>query len=67
VPSNKIDLDAPLWGCRAIAEAANIMDDDGEPDEGRTFYLLQKGLLPASKVGRTWTSTQRRLRSVASG
>ena len=63
----KIDPDAPLWGCRAIAEAANLMDEDGKPDEGRAYYLLQKGLLPASKIGGTWTSTQRRLRAIASG
>jgi hypothetical protein len=67
VSSDKIDPDAPIWGARAIALAANVVDEDGKPDMSRVFYLLQKKLLPASKVGGTWASTQRRLRSVASG
>jgi hypothetical protein len=60
-----LDPDALIWGAKAIAAAANIVDEDGEPDERRAFYLLGKGLLPARKVGRLWVSTVRRIRSIA--
>lgn len=50
-PTNN-DLDAPLWGARAIALKANVVDENGEPDMRRIFYLLEQGHLPATKVGR---------------
>jgi hypothetical protein len=62
------DLDKPVWGARAIAAEAGLIDEEtGEPDVVRAQYLLGAGLLPADKVGRAWTSTPRRLRSIASG
>jgi hypothetical protein len=49
------DLDAPLWGARAIAQ-----------EIGRslpaTFNLLEQGLLPARRIGHHWCTTRRRLR-----
>jgi hypothetical protein len=54
-------LDSPLWGVKAIAEVLNLRDDNGEPDERRAFYILEKGYVDASKAGRAWTSTRRRL------
>jgi hypothetical protein len=65
--NDTVDLDKPIWGARAIATAAGLFDENGEPDVARAFYLLEENLLPASKVGRAWTSTPRRLRSIASG
>lgn len=59
-------LDRPLWGARQIAIEANILDDDGQPDLRRAFYLLESGHLPATKVGRSWCTTPRRLRRLFS-
>ena len=47
-------LDAPIWG------AAGIAAEIGK-SRTQTFWLLSKGLLDASKIGRQWTSTRRRL------
>jgi hypothetical protein len=65
MPSEEIDLDRPIWGARAIVLAAGVVDEHGEPDLRRAYYLLEEKLLPASKVGRAYTSTLRRLRSIA--
>jgi hypothetical protein len=65
--SSEIDLDRLLWGCRAIAIAAGVLDDDGEPDVRRAYKMLQRGALDASKAGKLYTSTIRRLRRTASG
>lgn len=61
------DLDRPLWGAEAIGREAGLIDDDGKVEVRRAFYLLEKGLLPATKIGGTWTSTPRRLRKVFCG
>jgi hypothetical protein len=61
------DLDTPIWGARAIALAAGVVDERGEPDLRRVYYLLEEKLLPANKVGRAYASTLRRLRAIASG
>jgi hypothetical protein len=55
------DLDRPIYGVREIARALNLLDDHGEPDERRAYYAAEKGYIDASKFGRTWTSTKRRL------
>jgi hypothetical protein len=60
-------LDCPLWGAEAIGREAGLIDDDGKVDVRRAFYLLEKGLLPGTKVGSAWTSTPRRLRKVFAG
>jgi hypothetical protein len=54
-------LDAPIWGARRIAEVLNLRTPDGEPDERAAFYGLEKGYYDATKVGRLWSSTRRRL------
>jgi len=61
------DLDAPIYGAKAIAIAANIRNENGELDLNKTYYLLAKKLLPASKIGNIYTSTTRRVRKIASG
>jgi hypothetical protein len=47
-------LDAHIWGARAIGEAINRTDR-------QTYHLLEKGLLDADKIGKTWCSSLRRL------
>jgi hypothetical protein len=47
-------------GVKAIAIAANL-------STRQTYHALERGHLPASKVGRKWVSTPRRLRSVFVG
>ena len=63
----ELDLDRPVYGVRAICLAAGIVDEHGKPRTRAAYHLLEQGLLPASKIGRTYTSTPRRLRSVANG
>jgi hypothetical protein len=60
-------LDRPIWGARAIAIAAGLVDRRGKPRVRAAYHLLEKKLLPADKVGRTFVSTPRRLRAVANG
>ena len=48
------DLDRPLWGAEFIGKAV-------DRNTRQTFYLLESGYLPATKVGSTWCSTKRRL------
>ncbi len=50
----------PLWGAKAIG------DELGLP-ERKAFYLLEKGLLPARKIGRIWVSTRKQLRALVEG
>lgn len=52
---NDAELDRPIWGAKAIGENINRT-------ERQTFYLLESGLLDATKVGSTWQSTPRKLR-----
>jgi hypothetical protein len=46
-----------LWGATAIGRAAGIVGEDGEVDIRRLYYMLEKGYLPAKKVGRAWVSS----------
>ena len=61
------DIDTPIWGARAIALAAGLVDKRGKPRERAAYHLLEKKLLPADKVGKTYVSTVRRLRAIANG
>jgi hypothetical protein len=65
MPSQEEDLDRLVWGARRIAEAADLVDGNGKPRVRTAYHLLENGLLPAEKVGKTWVSTPRRLRSIA--
>jgi hypothetical protein len=56
-------LDQPGYGARFVATVLNLRDEDGALDLDRAYYLLQNGQADASKVGRIWTSTPRRLLS----
>jgi hypothetical protein len=55
------DLDKPGYGAKWVAEVLNLLDEDGEPDERKAYYVLEKGYADADKMGRIWTSTRRRL------
>ena len=59
------DPDAPIRGCELIALAGNVLTEDGKPDTVRAYPMLEKGYLPATKVGAIWTSTVRRVRTPA--
>jgi hypothetical protein len=61
------ELDTPIWHAGPIALAAGLVDKRGRPRTRAAFHLLEKGLLPASKVGRSYVTTLRRLRAVANG
>jgi hypothetical protein len=56
------DLDRPLWGAEPIGREAGLFDENGDVDLRKTYYLLERGYLPGTKIGRLWTSTPRRLR-----
>jgi hypothetical protein len=48
------DQDTPVWGAPAIARVINKTTD-------ATEHMLAKGKIDASKVGKMWVSTPRRL------
>jgi hypothetical protein len=52
------DLDALIWGAANIARVANT-------DVRRAFHLLERGVIPASKVGKFWVTTKRKIRAMA--
>jgi hypothetical protein len=52
-----------LWGAVAIGREANIIDENGEVDIRRLYYMLDKGYLPAKKIGRAWISSTTAIRS----
>jgi hypothetical protein len=45
-----------VWG------AANIAKEIGK-DERATYYLLEKGLIPAEKAGAQWVAEREKLRN----
>jgi hypothetical protein len=49
------DPDLPVWGAAAIGAQINR-------SERQASYMLERGLLDASKIGKFWVSTPRRLR-----
>jgi hypothetical protein len=55
------DLDEPVHGATRIAEVLNLRDEKGGPDLRRTYYVLERGYVDASKLGASWWSTRRRL------
>jgi hypothetical protein len=44
-----------------LSGASNISKFINEP-ERRTYYLLEKGLIPAGKLGNTWIASKAKLR-----
>jgi hypothetical protein len=54
------DLDRPIWGVQAIAAASNMTIR-------QTYHALERGYIPASKIGRKWFTTPRRLHALFAG
>jgi hypothetical protein len=59
------DLDRPIWGAQRIGAAAGLVDENGNPDLARVYYLVRVGLLPVRKIGKTLVSTRRQLNAIA--
>jgi hypothetical protein len=55
VPTSGALADDLLFGAQAIADELGV-------SVRKTFYLLERSLIPARKIGATWTSTRSRLR-----
>ena len=60
-----VDPDQPIWGAKEIARVAGLFGSDGEPDERKTFYLIEIGAIDATKIGHEkkgrLVSTRRRI------
>jgi hypothetical protein len=56
----RTDSDDTLWGAKAFA------DEIGRPVR-QTFYLLERGLIPARKIGNAWVGSRRKVRAHLSG
>jgi hypothetical protein len=54
------DLDCPIWGAENIAKEI-------KKTKSQAFHLLEAGHIPATKVGRQWVTTRRRLRQLIGG
>jgi hypothetical protein len=54
--------DEKLIGAEEIRQALNP-----SLTLSQIFYGLEKGLIPASKLGRKWITTRRRLRALGAG
>lgn len=54
------DLDAPVWGARGIGAVLGL-------PETAVWHLLERGHLPATKIGGRWASTRRQLLGQISG
>jgi hypothetical protein len=55
IPAEESESLGVLWGAEAIARFV-------DRDEAEIYYLLQKNLIDADKVGDLWVSTKDRLR-----
>ena len=54
------DLDRPIYGVDAISRALDL-------SKSQTYYVLEQGHLPASKMGRRWFTTTRRILAFLNG
>jgi hypothetical protein len=43
-------LDQPIWGCEAIAHVAGLFKANGSIDTRRGYYLIERGVIDATKV-----------------
>jgi hypothetical protein len=55
-----IDLDRLAWGAGEISAVIGR-------SPRQTFYMLERGLLPARKVGRLWSASPRKLLAYLAG
>jgi len=49
------DLDTPIYGVTPIAAALGLT-------KSKTYYALSQGHIPATKLGKIWVTTPRRIR-----
>jgi hypothetical protein len=56
------DADVPRLSDDIIKGVAAIADFIGEPRR-RVFYLLERGYLPAGKIGSSWVASRSALRA----
>jgi len=61
------NLDRPIYTAEAIGRAAELLDDEGNVDLRKTYHALEHGYIDASKFGRTWVTTLRRIRRAFAG
>lgn len=54
------DLDRPIYGVDAISRALDLT-------KRQTYWVLEQGHLPASKIGRRWFTTTRRILAFLNG
>ena len=59
----------PLWGAPAIAAELfpNTTESEQKSVLGKTYYMLEKGLIPARKVGASWVAERSKLRAFVMG
>ncbi len=55
------DKEVIIWGASAIAREAGL------PDRAAAYHLLERGLLPARRVGRKWVTSRGQLRRALTG
>jgi hypothetical protein len=54
-------LDTPGYGAPWVAAVLNLRKKNGKLDVNAAYHKLEQGYVDASKIGRIWTSTRRRL------
>jgi hypothetical protein len=59
---NDLDLDKPIRGAERIGK-----EFDPPLTKAQAFYHLKAGHIPADRMGRSYVSTRRRIRRMASG
>jgi hypothetical protein len=64
-PGSDAWLDELVWNAEQIALEANLLDEDGNPDRRAAYHQLERGRIPARKIGRRWVTTRRQIRSIA--
>ena len=58
IPSNSAPEDIASDKLSGVAEISDFIDED----KRRTYYLLEKKLLPAGKLGSIWIASKKLLR-----
>ena len=67
MPTSPDNLDDPLNGAEEIGRYAGFVDQKGKVKLRKTYHALEKGYFDASKFGRQWISTRRRIRRAFAG
>jgi hypothetical protein len=54
-------LDKPVYGALAIANVLNLPGETDEERKRKAYHVLESKHADATKIGRVWVSTPRRL------